>query len=337
MSHTLHKTKIEWADYSWPVVNGCRRASPGCVNCYAEQLEATRLIKTPKYAGLATYTDAGARWTGETRLWVDDLRRPLRTSKAGKVFVCDMGDLFYEGVRDETIAAVCGAALLAGWHTYQFLTKRPERYTKFFRQWSMDDCIEVLCRQHPEQGACAHLRDGICDRCSRGATERMRAQGRDPQSEQWPPPWWWFGASAEDQRRADERIPKLLEFHEAAVRFVSYEPALEAVDFRPWLHDSTCADPGRGEPSFCICSEPLEVRLDWGIIGGESGRNARRFEIQWAENAIAQFSAAGVPVFFKQAGSKPTFGGVPLTTAAPKGGDLSELPRLVHRREFPCK
>lgn len=60
---------ISWCDYSWPVVNGCRRVSRGCEACYAERLAATRLVKTPKYEGLARMTPSGPQWTGKSRLW----------------------------------------------------------------------------------------------------------------------------------------------------------------------------------------------------------------------------------------------------------------------------
>ena len=59
-------TEISWTDHSWPVVNGCKLISPGCLACYAQLLTATRLRHQPKYKGLAMYEPGkGARWTGE--------------------------------------------------------------------------------------------------------------------------------------------------------------------------------------------------------------------------------------------------------------------------------
>jgi protein gp37 len=124
----------------------------------------------------------------------------------------------------------------------------------------------------------------------------------------------WCGVSAENQEQADERIPLLLQTP-ASVRFVSYEPALELVDFRSWL-------PG----------------LDWIIIGGESGQRRQRpqpFHLEWAKFVIAQCHAAGVAAFFKQAGSCPVFDGLPLKLRDAKGGDVSELPEFCRVREFP--
>ena len=76
--------------------------------------------------------------------------------------------------------------------------------------------------------------------------------------DRWPLPNVWLGVSAEDQKTADERIPLLLQTP-AAVRFVSYEPALGPVDFSPWLR------PAGFEHQW----------LDWIIVGGESQAQAR--------------------------------------------------------------
>lgn len=128
----MNKTSIAWTDYSWPIVNGCRRVSSGCGGsdgggCYAERLAATRLAHTPKYEGLSRMTPSGPRWTGETRLWEPDLLAPLRLKKPSRIFVADMGDLFYEGVSDETIDRVFAVMALAKRHQFQLLTKRPQR------------------------------------------------------------------------------------------------------------------------------------------------------------------------------------------------------------------
>ncbi len=90
----------------------------------------------------------------------------------------------------------------------------------------------------------------------------------------------WIGTSAGTQKRANERLPLLVQVP-AVVRFVSYEPALEQVDFTPWM-----------------------VRLDWLICGGESGAKARAFDLEWARTAREQCQHAGVRYFFKQVGGR---------------------------------
>lgn len=101
----------------------------------------------------------------------------------------------------------------------------------------------------------------------------------------------WLGVSVEDQRTADERIPLLLQTP-AAVRFVSYEPALEGVDFTPYLY-GWHSDPRPVE---------LDPGIDWIIMGGESGPGARPMHPDWARSVRDQCQVAGVPFFFKQWG-----------------------------------
>ena len=134
----MGKTSIEWTDHSWPIINGCRRISPGCGGargvggCYAERLISTRLSKTKKYGGLARFGKNGPQWTGATRLWLPDLDMPIRLRKPSRIFVADMGDLFYEAVTNEEIAAVFGVMAAASHHTFQVLTKRATRMREWF-------------------------------------------------------------------------------------------------------------------------------------------------------------------------------------------------------------
>jgi protein gp37 len=131
----------------------------------------------------------------------------------------------------------------------------------------------------------------------------------------------WLGVSVEDQQRADERIPLLLQTP-AAVRFLSVEPMLEAINLSKLI-----AMPERDGPndnywscSLCGCNfDPGDAhecplgfdtqKLDWIICGGESGPGARPFNLAWGESLLAQCKAAGVPFLMKQVGSKPVCDG----------------------------
>ena len=95
----------------------------------------------------------------------------------------------------------------------------------------------------------------------------------------------WLGVTVEDQQRADERIPYLLECP-AAVRFVSAEPLLGPIDLRAWLGPVSTWE-----------------RLDWVICGGESGPGAQPMHPDWARALRDQCVSAGVPFFFKQWGA----------------------------------
>jgi len=206
----MGKTSIEWTDASWNPIVGCTEVSPGCANCYAARLAATRLRHVSEYETLAeSISDSpnerkNPRWTGEVRFLPERLEEPLHWRKPRKIFVCDMGDLFHEKVTDQWLFAVFGVMGGASQHTFQVLTKRPERMQRFLN-------MPIIKEKF------------------------LRAFSR------WPLPNVWLGVSVENQHFADERIPLLLQTP-AAVRWISCEPLLGPVDLRaptefvrPWL------------------------------------------------------------------------------------------------------
>ncbi len=303
---------IAWTDAIWNPVSGCSRVSEGCRNCYAEKVAARFSDPGQPYAGLATR--GPARWTGEVRLAFTALSLPLRWTKPRRVFVNSMSDLFHEKLTDEEIAAVFGVMAAAPRHVFQILTKRPERMRRWFEwlQKKIEQSRNVFS-EDPDGWIARHL---VTSRARHfGAPGEVQASG-----EEWPLPNVWLGVSVEDQRTADERIPLLLQTP-AAVRFVSYEPALGPADFERWLlaevgtvECEACgrqqADMGRG----VACEEcggathplaPERPQLDWVIIGGESGPDARPSDLAWASSTVAACKAAGVPVFVKQLGAQP--------------------------------
>ncbi len=318
-------TSIEWTDVSWPVVNGCRRVSTGCERCYAERLTATRLSKTPKYQGLAVIGKNGPRWTGETRLWEPHLGLPLTIRKPSRIFVADMGDLFYERVESDDIAVVFGVMAACPQHTFQVLTKRPERMLRWFQR-------ALSYKSHPRE-----VIGALQNRLG-----RVDAPGGG-----WPLPNVWLGVSLEDQATADERIPLLLQTP-AAVKFVSYEPALGPVDFRDWLttrEPITRFEASTPEAKAAYPVAPTSLvrgGVDWVIVGGESGPGARHFDISWARSTIEQCrKAGGTACFVKQLGARPThpscesYPAVNLTLTNRKGGDMAEWPADLCVRDFP--
>jgi protein gp37 len=121
-------TSIEWTDMTWNPVAGCTVLSPGCTNCYAMRM-AARLdaMGTPKYRGLTRVTGGRAKWNGVVRPDPASLELPLHWKKPRMVFVNSMSDLFHEGVSDSFIAQVWGVMQQTPIHTYQILTKRPDR------------------------------------------------------------------------------------------------------------------------------------------------------------------------------------------------------------------
>lgn len=282
------RTKIEWTDATWNPVRAtsgrwhCTKVSEGCANCYAERLNVR--FGGPRYVH------------GADLITIDEsaLLQPLRWRRPRRVFVCSMTDLFHEGLTDSQICGVFAVIALAGQHTFQVLTKRAERMRL------------LLC--DPETPRLVR----------RLASFQLGKEFTCP----WPLPNVWLGVSAENQDRANERIPELLETP-ADVRFVSCEPLLGPVDLREYIGYASYSGniPGRcvdidgmslhSEKKCGTCgwgypNDPdLPGRvpgLDWVIAGGESGPGARPMHPDWARSLRDQCAAAGVAFHFKQWG-----------------------------------
>ena len=277
-------TKIAWTDESWNPVTGCTPVSEGCKFCYAKRM-------TERFGGDFS----------KVTLHPDRLEIPLHWRRPRMVFVPSMGDLFHEDVPDEFIVDVFATMYQASQHTFQLLTKRPERMRAF-----------------------------AAEMCRRGVLP-------------WTPNNVWLGVSVENQVRADERIPLLLDTP-AAVRFVSAEPLLGELHLEtPLRRRCRCGHrvethAYRERCSACQCLGYDDERpcLDWVIVGGESGGPPERRlverckhetepavdhlcvgclecgggwrpkpeALEWVRDIIRQCEAAGVPCFFKQWGPK---------------------------------
>lgn len=121
-------SKIEWTDVTWNPVAGCTIASAGCSNCYAMRMAARlEAMGVEKYHGLTRKSGGRSVWTGKINLDHRVLAVPYKWQKARKVFVNSMSDLFHESVPDEFILRVWTVMAETPRHTYQVLTKRPDR------------------------------------------------------------------------------------------------------------------------------------------------------------------------------------------------------------------
>lgn len=262
---------IEWTDATWNPVVGCSVVSPGCTHCYAMKLAGGRLRNHPSRAGLTQPSKAGPVWTGKVRLWEPWLTQPFEWKTPRRIFVCAHGDLFHDDVPDDWIDKVFAVMALTPQHTYQVLTKRAKR---------MREYVVHVTSLPPRFTRWAAI-----------GAEFARAAGKAVEvPPKWPLPNVWLGVSAEDQARADERIPHLLATP-AAKRFISAEPLLRAINLFEALR------------SIGPANEVRIGRIDWVIAGGESGQSARPSHPDWFRMQRDQCAAAGVPFFFKQWGS----------------------------------
>lgn len=122
----MSKSRIAWTERVWNPVRGCSPVSSGCAHCYAARM-ATRFSGAGQpYQGLAR----DGKWTGAVRFVPEMLGAPMRWRKPALVFVNSMSDLFHRDVTDEQIVAVFGVMANCQQHTFQVLTKRPERVVK---------------------------------------------------------------------------------------------------------------------------------------------------------------------------------------------------------------
>jgi protein gp37 len=327
---------IEWTDSTWNIITGCSVVSPGCTNCYAMKLAGTRLAHHPSREGLTIDTKGGPVWNGQVRFNKQWLTRPLQWKRPRMIFVCAHGDLFHESVPDEWIDKAFAVMALAPQHVFQVLTKRSKRMREYMNErWQParahkidlgdDGALDVPAetvgedRRSQIERECEPLLDqfGMVD------TENDSLWTEDGKCKamqwQWPLPNVWLGVSTEDQQRADERVPDL-RATPAAVRWVSYEPALGPIDFDELFFGRVVVrlPTNRAPPTQPISSAdtlgdvirtlggtiaPMEGDIDWLVCGGESGQGARPMHPAWARSARDQCAAAGVPFFFKQHGN----------------------------------
>lgn len=150
------------------------------------------------------------------------------------------------------------------------------------------------------------------------------------------PPNVWIGTSCEDQANADERIPHLLKCP-AAVRFLSCEPLIGPIDLNAIRHGHYPDDPEATIHAFHGCDG--EGGIDWVIIGGESGGQARPMSLAWASRIVDDCRGSGVPVFVKQLGKVPMGcdpdGEAPWPVSDSHGKNINEFPEELRIREFP--
>lgn len=278
-------THIEWTDATWNPITGCSVVSAGCKHCYAMKLAGTRLQHHPSRTGLTIDTAAGPVWNGQVRFNSEWLDQPLRWRRPRRIFVCAHSDLFHEAVPDVWIAAIFGVMAAAPQHTFQVLTKRPERMLDWFKRHHQE------VRSQDAQGQ----RWRVCEDAACEFLPHLPAAGC---TQPWPLRNVWLGVSVEHQEAADRRIPLLLETP-AALRWISGEPLLSRVDLGWYLRHNRWID------GICVAGADYGhgTRLDWVVAGGESGRGARPMHPDWVRSLRDQCAAAHVPFLFKQWGS----------------------------------
>jgi protein gp37 len=264
----MKNSHIEWTDHTFNPWEGCTKVSPGCAHCYAE-------ARNQRFSGGANWGKGAPRRRTSEANW----RQPIAWDKASafasehgvrrsRVFCASLADWLDDEVPIEWLVDLLDLIRRTPNLDWLLLTKRPQNWR------------DRICR------ALAHV-EGI-------DFETGDSWEGDAQTELgiWLNDWTatdgtgipdniWIGTTVEDQQRADERIPLLLQIP-AKVRFLSCEPLLGPVDV--------------------LSGWAIRGKVDWVICGGESGHGARPMHPDWARSLRDQCAAAGVPFFFKQWG-----------------------------------
>jgi protein gp37 len=288
-------TKVPYAHHTFNIVWGCDHVSEGCAHCYAEAWA--------KRTGFDVWGKRRRRAFGE-RYWKQPLMWQRKAAAAG-----------------ERHRILCS---------------------------SMADVLEDHDQVHAERRKLPELVEATPDLDWMLFTKRVE-NADSMLGELWGDNWphnVWLISTMENQRRYDERIDHLLR-SKANVVGISVEPLLGFIDVPHVVESGTpghCRDidggywhlPGKcsGAPNNCS-GRCCQRALDWVIVGGESGANARPMDLHWATSIVRQCKHAGVPCYVKQLGSRPVLGKNRCPTTAAKGEDVSEWPAELCVQQLP--
>jgi len=330
------RTTIEWTDQPgyvgavWNPVTGCTRVSAGCDQCYAFALHDRRF-------GAQVDAALDAKVTAPK---LADLPAIARARGVKLPFAAPQYDLPFSRV--QLLPDRLDVPLRTRKPTCYFVDSMADLFHEDVPDEYLDRVWLAMCNATQHRYLILTKRP---ERMQRWISERAKDGGSG-----WPRKHIWLGISVEDQQSADERIPPLLATP-AAVRFLSCEPLLGPVD----LYESAIA------PLQHFHDEPNGEtgRIDWVIVGGESGPRARPMDLAWARSLVEQCRAAGVAVFVKQLGSVPMEdeevwrgrpltrvlkarnahrvpeGFVPIALRESHGRDIAEWPEDLRIREWP--
>ncbi|WP_419213445.1 DUF5131 family protein [Maribacter sp. X9] len=242
----MENTKIQWADDTWNPWYGCEKISSGCKYCYMYR-DQERYGKNPK-----------AITRSKTKF-----KYPLTQKEPRLIFTCSLSDWFLPEA-DEWRDEAWGIIKKTPQHTYQILTKRPERIKENL-PYNFESYKNV-----------------------------------------------WIGVSVETQDHVS-RLDYLQEL--PCITFASFEPLIGPIQWNSSMN-----------------------RLDWCIVGGESGNDYgnyryRPMELSWAEDLVLKAKDQKVACFVKQLG---TYQAKKLRLIDKDGGNIEEFPITFKVRDYPC-
>lgn len=342
------RTRIQWADSTWDPWRGCTKVSPGCKNCYAEALAK----RNPEVFG--GWGKGAQRVVSKS--WTEPVAWNRKSAQARQEWRNRWNGTLRETFKPETLPPIPSRPKVfpskCDWLDEEVGASLRGKFLELIR--STPDLLWLLLTKRPE-----NFRP-MLEACLPCASQIVDA---GPSMYEWLREWIggkapgnvWCGTSVEDQERMNERVGKLLAIP-SRLHFLSIEPLLDEVEI-PWrsmcdecsscgrpmpVGINGCFDPRTGDDD-CDGDRLVVPKIGWVIVGGESGANARDCDVKWIESVVGQCSAAKVPAFVKQLGSRPyrswdnppgdtipeiaATKGEAWTLEDKKGGDPSEWPR----------
>lgn len=272
------KSNIEWTDATWNPVTGCTKVSPGCAHCYAERI-------TERFHGPGSFE--------KVVLHLERMDDPLRWKKPHMVFVNSMSDLFHEEVSVSSIIDVFSVMYRAPQHTFQILTKRPERMRDFCNTYAREPLRNVWM--------------GVSAENQHFADERIPVLLQTPSAVRFLSCEPLLGPISCRWAKWDDHLPN--------ARRIKQMPDVER-------DGKTIAG--------CVSDVDGLAMLDWVICGGESGPGSRPMQEQWARDLMQQCKAAGVAFFMKQ-GSRANWPYYKDFESFPKDLQVREYPNGASR------
>lgn len=347
-----HSTHIAWCDHTSNFWSGCTKVSPGCLNCYAEARDKRHMIEKVDHWGKGAPRLKGKSavkqcFTWNKKPWICDecgFASPTRPDENGlpimacphchrkatwhraRVFSLSLGDWLDPEVPVSWLAEMLDTVLRCENLDFLLCTKRPE-------MWSLRvTAARNFLTSHGDADTAVWLNDWLPKAATSGHFIGRQAVSDSPAKPGKAPKNVWVLTSTENQEMLDKRVPELLKIP-AVVHGLSCEPLLGPLNLG--LRYTQPEDP----PNM---PKPKD-QVDWVIVGGESGPNARACDVTWIEDMVDQCSSAEVACFVKQLGKRPVDGTrmscdsdrIPLQLKDKKGGKPAEWPESMRVRQFP--
>lgn len=312
----MNGSNISWTDHTFNAWIGCAKVSPGCANCYAAEQNKLRKWTAGGEWGKERRRTSAEYWKGPLK-WNKMLAydcpecggvkfHPISRdavecgclgtwtrciARRPRVFCASLADWLDEEVPVEWLVDLLGLIHQCGNMDWQLLTKRPENL-----KGRMEGVLTFLALK--EALTDGEVRASVMAKGFLGFSDSAAGCLHNV----------WVGVTVENQEYAERRIPVLLGIP-AAVRFLSVEPMLGAMDFE--------------SPAWGEWFDGPEPWRKWVICGGESGPGRRGFEVEWAEELWIWCRISMVPFFMKQDGHL-------------RSGQQGRVPdKLWGRKEFP--